>query len=123
MTVTTRFNDLNNRDSTRKEIELLLADAIAEEQHLIVSRLKKPLELFPNETNFRLNLTELAFETVPISWLSGLSFENITDDEDSGLNKAVSTSEIYDMMTSKMLDLIEKANKGDYKRAWKEVGI
>ena len=58
MSVIARFNDLNNRDSTRKEIESLLVDAKAENNTEIVFRLSKVLNTFPDKELFRLTIKE-----------------------------------------------------------------
>ena len=49
MTVIARFNDLNNRDSSRKEIKSLLVDAKTENNAEIVFRLSKVLNTFPEK--------------------------------------------------------------------------
>ncbi len=60
-------------------------------------------------------------DNVPLSFLTGLEYQ-YEPIENIGLGKSVSSSEIYDMITDRMLNLIKEANKGDYKRAWKEEG-
>lgn len=58
MTVIARFNDLNNRDSSRKEIKSLLVDAKTENNAEIVFRLSKVLNTFPEKEVFRLTIRE-----------------------------------------------------------------
>lgn len=54
--------------------------------------------------------------------LHGIDIETENHEQIYGLGKAVSPDAIYDMVTKRMLDLIEKANKGDYERAWNDEG-
>ncbi|AOZ99585.1 zincin-like metallopeptidase domain-containing protein [Flavobacterium commune] len=54
--------------------------------------------------------------------LHGIDMETENHEQIYGLGKAVSPDAIYDMVTKRMLDLIEKANKGDYERAWNDEG-
>lgn len=116
-----RFNGLNGATVTRNEVEKLIELAKCEEQTDVFFRLSKVLNDYPKSKEFDFEIDRPATEEVPKSFLRGLEYiyeplENV------GLGKAVSASEIYDMITNKMLDLISAANKGDYKRAWKEEG-
>jgi antirestriction protein ArdC len=54
--------------------------------------------------------------------LNGIEEETPDHEQIYGLGKSVSPNDIYDMVTSRMLDLIKAANKGDYKRAWNDEG-
>ncbi|WP_394760069.1 hypothetical protein [Flavobacterium sp.] len=58
MSVIARFNDLNNRDSSREEIESLLVCAKAENNTEIVFRLSKVLNTFPDKDLFHLTIKE-----------------------------------------------------------------
>lgn len=115
------FNGLNGATVTRNEVEKLIELAKCEEQTDVIYRLSKVLNDYPKSKEFDFEIDRPATEQVPVSFLRGLDYiyEPL---ENLGLGKAVSASEIYDMITNKMLDLISAANKGDYKRAWKEEG-
>jgi antirestriction protein ArdC len=125
MNLAQQFNSLNGMIVSRKTLELLLEKA-EKEKHIVISkRVLKVLEAFKDDT-FLIEINNLV-EPFGLNGsddvaglLGGLDF--VPTSEDVGLGKPVSPSEIYDMVTQRMIDLIKNANKGDYKRAWKEEG-
>ena len=125
MNLAQQFNSLNGMIVSRKTLELLLEKAEKEKHTIISKRVIKVLEAFDDD-KFLIEIQNLV-EPFGLNGsddvqglLGGLDF--IPTSEDVGLGKAVSPSEIYDMVTQKMIDLINAANKGDYKRAWKTTG-
>ncbi|WP_281238164.1 zincin-like metallopeptidase domain-containing protein [Flavobacterium praedii] len=127
MSIAKEFNALNGMIVTRKDLEKLLEKAEKERHTIISKRVIRVLEAFKDDT-FLIELRNLVepygLNGVDIdgntSLLDGLEF--IPETKDIGLGKPVSPNEIYDMVTQRMIDLIKEANKGDYKRAWKEEG-
>lgn len=127
MTLASEFNELNGKVVSRNDLEILLEKAQREQHSEISKRIIKVLESFTDDT-FRIELKNL----IEPYGLNGVDVENDTGllcgldfipaSEDVGLGKPVSPNEIYDMVTQRMIDLIKDANKGDYKRAWKEEG-
>lgn len=125
MNLAQQFNSLNGMIVSRKTLETLLEKAEKEKHTVISKRVLKVLEAFPDDT-FLIEINNLV-EPFGLNGsddvaglLGGLDF--VPTSEDVGLGKPVSPSEIYDMVTQRMIDLIKDANKGDYKRAWKEEG-
>ncbi|WP_158728641.1 zincin-like metallopeptidase domain-containing protein [Flavobacterium sp. I-STPA6A] len=127
MSIANEFNALNGMIVHRKDLEKLLEKAERERHTIISKRVIKVLEAFADDT-FLIEIKNLVepygLNGVDIdgnrSLLDGLEF--IPETKDIGLGKPVSPNEIYDMVTTRMIDLIKDANKGDYKRAWKEEG-
>ncbi len=125
MNLAQQFNSLNGMIVSRKTLELLLEKAEKEKHTIISKRVIKVLEAFDDD-KFLIEIQNLV-EPFGLNGsddvqglLGGLDF--VPTSEDVGLGKAVTPSEIYDMVTQRMIDLIKAANKGDYKRAWKEEG-
>lgn len=109
------YNNLDNRSVSRKEIERIIAIAKDDEQTQIVERLTTLLKAYPQAINFTIEITENLQDIVPDSFLTGLDYEPETD----GLNKAVSSAEIYQTVTDKVIEMVKKASAGDYKQKWK----
>ena len=127
MTLAEEFNNLNGKVITRETLESLLVKAEKEQNSTISNRIRKVLQAYTADTFLiELQHTESAYGLNGVDvqghtgLLNGLDF--IPESEDIGLGKPVSPDEIYDMVTKRMIDLIKDANKGDYKRAWKEEG-
>ena len=127
MTLAEEFNSLNGIVVTRKDLEKLLEKAEKERHTIISKRIIKVLHAFSDDT-FLIELQNLVepyglngVDTDDVTGLLG-GLEFIPESKDVGLGKPVSPNEIYDMVTQRMIDLIKDANKGDYKRAWKEEG-
>lgn len=127
MTLAEEFNSLNGIIVTRKDLEKLLEKAERERHTIISKRIIKVLHAFADDT-FLIEIQNLVepyglngVDTDDVTGLLG-GLEFIPESEDVGLGKPVSPNEIYDMVTQRMIDLIKDANKGDYKRAWKEEG-
>lgn len=127
MTLGEEFNSLNGIIVTRKDLEKLLEKAEKERNTTISKRIIKVLHAFADDT-FLIELKNLVepygLNDVDVEGITGLlgGLEFIPETKDVGLGKPVSPNEIYDMVTQRMIDLIKDANKGDYKRAWKEEG-
>jgi antirestriction protein ArdC len=127
MTLAQEFNSLNGIVVTRKDLEKLLEKSEKERHTIISERITKVLHAFTDDT-FSIELQNLVepygLNGADVDGITGLlgGLDFIAETHDVGLGKAVSPNEIYDMVTQRMIDLIKDANKGDYKRAWKEEG-
>lgn len=110
------FNGLNGV-VTRAELEQLADLAAREEQTHIFSKIQDVL-FYNVDNSFDIKLKSQAYEIVPKSMLNGLHFED-TEGEFTGLNKAVSPSDIYQMIADRMLNMIKDASGKDYKKKWK----
>lgn len=120
MSLVEKFNNLNGKTNvSRKTLEKLLELAEKEKHKEISKRIIVILKEYPDDT-FDIQLKNL-IEPYGLNGVdtSLFEYENTTDDENNGLNKPVSTKEIYDMITQKMLNLIEQSNSKDYKKKWK----
>ncbi|ESU28405.1 hypothetical protein FLJC2902T_17650 [Flavobacterium limnosediminis JC2902] len=123
-----KFNGLGAAAVSRNYLEELKHQAEKEGNHEIVSRISTLLEAYPDGEEFTLEVDNPVQE---VSGLGGLSisdfqfldYEEASENEEvSGLNKAVSPNDIYQMLTDKMIKLIKKAKKEDYVRKWKTKG-
>ncbi|ALM50300.1 hypothetical protein AMR72_16265 [Flavobacterium psychrophilum] len=118
MEIIGKFNRLHHQILKRKEVKILISDALEHEQTSIAKRLGAILDAHPKEKCFRIEITRPAIEVVPESFLHCLDCENDLDDKIVGLGKAVSPNEIYQMMTDKMIKLIKEANAKDWSKPW-----
>lgn len=113
-----KFNGLNGIVATREQLEQIAELSLQEEQVHVYDRIQNVLSNNEDEL-FDINIEENAFEIAPKSMLNGLHFEENTDEENTGLNKAVSSTEIYQMITDKMLAMIKEASGKGYVKKWK----
>jgi antirestriction protein ArdC len=111
------FNGLHGTIVSRDRIIELLEDARDDEQFLVAERLETVLASYPDAKKFDWENSEPAFEEVPESFLHGLDYEEGKDDS-QGLAKPVSPSDVYDMITNKMIGMIKEANSKDWKKKW-----
>ncbi|PSG90868.1 zincin-like metallopeptidase domain-containing protein [Aurantibacter aestuarii] len=112
-----KYNSLNgaiNREDLIELCEQLKTD----EQFFYSNKIKSLLEKNPDAKKFEIETINKAFEIPSKDVLSGLAKAD-KEDEDFGLAKAVSPSEIYDMITKRMLNLIKEASGTGYKKKWK----
>ena len=116
------YNGLNGVVS-RQDLEDLAQTAKTEEQEFIHNKVKSLLQNFPEDKKFDIELTDTLMEEFPKSCLNCLdSAPEDEDAEDVGLGKAVSPNDIYQMITDKMISLIEKSTGKGYKTKWKQKG-
>lgn len=120
MNAVDKFNALNGAVVSRQEIKKILELANDQEQLFIAKRLKRLLESNPDDKEFELSLSERAIEVVPKSLLHCLDYEPENDDTDSqGLGR-ITPSDIYQMITDKMIQAIKEASGKEYKKKWKD---
>ena len=112
------FNNLHNKKINREEIQNLINLAILEEQPHIAKRLQMVLNSNPGEEKFLFNIPTPANESIPKSMLNGIDYEEV---EEEGLSKPVPASEIYQMITNKVIEMV-KNSKDNYKRKWQVKG-
>jgi antirestriction protein ArdC len=111
-----KFNGLNGTVATREELQEISILAKKEEQTHIFKKLNDVLEN-NQDAKFDIELIESEIEIIPASMLNGLHFEENNQDTD-GLNKAVSSADIYQMITDKMLQMIKEASGNGYVKKW-----
>lgn len=113
-----QYNQLHNKTISRSEIVSLLELAKVEEQFLIIERLQSLLDNHSDD-EFKVVLSSEMIETVPSSFLA--CFDCCTDEmefESEGLSKPVSPSDVYDLITNKMIELIRIANGNENTKKW-----
>ncbi|MFV5702178.1 zincin-like metallopeptidase domain-containing protein [Flavobacterium sp. XS2P12] len=122
MSLINQFNGLGGAITSRESLNQIRIQAIQEGNTEIASRIANLLLAYPEASIFELENDDYIIEPVPSSFLHGLDYEAITD-EPQGLGK-VSPTEVYDMITAKIVKMIEAANSRDYKKTWeaKEYG-
>ena len=119
MGVVKKFNGLNGCIVSREDLEKMLTDAQHQEQTELAKRIETVLSLYDND-RFSLDIQEPAFEQLNSGLMGALELDPYNEDQD-GLNKAVSPNDILDMITSKMLEMIAESTKS-YEKKWKDTG-
>lgn len=119
MNIVKKYNALNGAEMTRAEIASMLEKAELEEQPIIARKLRSVLEENDDET-FEITVENPQIEALPASFLSGIDFMAMPEDENLGLGKPVSPSEIYKMVSEKLIAEIEKGGKSQ--KRWNEEG-
>lgn len=113
-----QYNDLNNKTVSRKEIVALLELAKKEEQILIIQKLERLLNN-NSDDQFKITISEEIKETVPASFIRCFDcFDESDQIHYQGLGKAVTPSDVYDMITNKMIELIRVANANENSKKW-----
>ncbi|WDO13048.1 zincin-like metallopeptidase domain-containing protein [Flavobacterium sp. WW92] len=111
------FNGLNGRKATREEIAAQIVLAGKQEQYHIAAKLQQVLDSYPESKEFYFDIENPACEIVSRSSLECLDCEAVAE-EFAGLGKAVSPTEIYDMISARMKDMIKEANAYGYEKRW-----
>lgn len=122
MSLINQFNGLGGTITSRESLNQIRIQANLEGNTEIASRIANLLLAYPEASQFELENDDYIIEPVPSSFLHGLDYEQAPD-EPQGLGK-VSPTEVYDMITAKIIAMIEAANARDYKKTWeaKEYG-
>lgn len=122
MSLINQFNGLGGTITSRESLNQIRIQAIQEGNTEIASRIAHLLLSYPEASKFELENDDYIIEPVPDSFLHGLDYEQ-SPDEPQGLGR-VSPTEVYDMITAKIITMIEAANARDYKKTWeaKEYG-
>ena len=133
-----KYNKLDGKKYSRAYIKGVLTLAKKEGVSVIVKKLENLLKKHPKATSFELEIRN-KIKNVGLSGVLGSSFKTpgqLTDEEfqglkgmlpfvdesdiePTGLNKAVSSNDIYDMITKKMTQMLKKATGSGYKKKWK----
>lgn len=116
MSLINQFNGLGGTITSRESLNQIRIQAIEEGNTEIASRIANLLLAYPEASQFELENDDYIIEPVPASFLHGLDYEEVSD-EPQGLGR-VSPTEVYDMITAKIITMIEAANARDYKKTW-----
>lgn len=129
MSSVTRFNSLHGKTADRNELIQIRQQAIKEGETEVVFRLGKVLTDNPEAQIFELeivrpaksvkNEVRLFLDPVPAELLEYLDYEQ-EQTPFTGLGKAVSSKEIYDMITKRMQEMIKEASGKGYVKKWSE---
>jgi antirestriction protein ArdC len=117
MSVIHQFNGLGGAIASRETLDKIRLNAIKEGNHEVASRIANLLLTYPEAKEFELEVEEQIIEPIPDSFLHDLDFEE-SQDEVHGLGKSVSPTEVYDMITAKIINMVEAANAKDYVKKW-----
>lgn len=110
------FNGLNGTVVSREDLQEVIAIAKNEEQSHVVRKLEKVLNQNDDES-FKIEILSPATPTVPQSMLNGLQLDDVNEFDLDGLNKPVSTNEIYQMVTDKIIEALEQPLT-NWEREW-----
>lgn len=111
-------NGFNGKCISRQALQDAARLAREQEQTAIASCIDALLADNPNDQKFKVKISAPAIEVVPESFLRCLECENDTDGNIVGLGKPVSPNQIYDMITTRMIQLVKEANAKDYVQKW-----
>ncbi len=109
-----KYNGLHGANVSRDQLVELIELADQEEQHHIADKLKKVL-LANADQHFDVSIVNQGIEAAPLSCLCQFDFQN-DKDQSNGLAKAVSPTEIYDMITEKVIEALNKPL--DFTKEW-----
>ncbi len=119
------FNALNGAVVSREKVISLQADALRDEQPQLAERLQAVLDLETKAgQDFLFQEFEPEIEVVPASLLHCIDCN--TDSEAislKGLGKAVTSDQIYSMITDMMLNTIKEVGHLPWQKAWVGSGI
>ena len=115
MDIVGKINGLNGAVVTRQQLQAHIRNAKTQEQNHIAEKLQSILNAYPDKKSFEMEIVQPQIEVLPNSYLSCLDCEQI-DEESNGLAKAVSPSEIYDMITEKILSALDQDL--DFEQEW-----
>ncbi|MFY0481676.1 zincin-like metallopeptidase domain-containing protein [Flavobacterium sp. PLA-1-15] len=115
-----RFNGLNGATVSREELLQLLYLAEKEEQFHISQKLNTIL-LKNSDSVFCFDIESPAFESTPKSMLNGLQILEESEDV-FGLGKAVSSNDVYDMITNLVMNTIKKVGHLPWQKEWQGSG-
>jgi len=118
MTAVERYNALDGTTVAREELLEILILAKSQGQYIISERIDDLLEDF-EDPEFLITIGHTAIDSVPEDCLAGLDCI-VPDEEFTGLEKAVSPDDIYQMITDKMLAQLKEATGKGYKSKWKK---
>lgn len=118
MTAVERYNALDGTTVARGELFEVLTLAKNQGQMIISERIADMLEDF-EDPEFHITIGHTAIDSVPEDCLAGLDCI-VPDEEFTGLEKAVSPDDIYQMITDKMLAQLKEATGKGYKSKWKK---
>lgn len=116
-----RFNGLTGTTVTRAELVSILNQATDEQNLEIINRISSFLKNNPEA--IKITFTEVKkVSEITINELHGLCLEN-HEDIATGLGRAVSADEIYNLVTNLMLDTIKEVGHLPWQKEWVGSGI
>jgi len=118
MTAVERYNALDGTTVTREELFEIFTLAKNQGQYIISERIGDMLEDF-EDSEFHITIGHTAIDSVPEDCLPGLDCI-VPDEEFTGLEKAVSPDDIYQMITDRMVAQLKEATGKGYKSKWKK---
>lgn len=115
------YLDLKGRTVSRKELEAIQKQARKDQQIRVDQKILALLKNYPETKSFKIK--DIDKSTLGLNGLSALNGleqlpSNFSDGFSAGLNKAVSSSEIYQYITDTILQLIDSDKELPWKKPW-----
>lgn len=117
MIIVDKFNALDGKTLSRDEINELISEAIGQDQTIIAQRLQNVLNRYDSE-RIEFIIDNPAIEETPVKGLSGIYDFDTPEEEFNGLAKSVSPNDAYNMITARMIEMVEKASGKEYQKKW-----
>lgn len=120
-----KYNNLQGQKASRDYLigfTTELFEFITENETALIiwERIHKVLDTYPDAKYFQFENIDQIKDHGLNGLLDGLEESQIIDDGyNTGLNKAVKPSDIYDMITNRMKELLKKASGSGYIKKWK----
>lgn len=122
MDIAGKINGLNGSVVDREALIKILEEAKTHEQYEAAKRIANILDTYPDETSFEIELEQPFFEELPAYILQALP-EDQTDENFTGLNKAVSPDEIYQYITDLMIQTIKEVGHLPWQMEWDKTAM
>ena len=112
------YNGLNGAVATREQLQEVVHLGNEQGQTHIAEKVARLLNSY-DDAEFEITLSREEIERLPEEFMAALE-EIIPEEDFTGLEKAVSPDDIYQMITDKMLENIKEASGKGYKSKWKK---
>ncbi|WP_323027998.1 zincin-like metallopeptidase domain-containing protein [Gelidibacter japonicus] len=113
MTSVTEFNNLDGKTVLRETLMKLSKQAFNEQQLDVHKRISKLLADYPDAKSFDLSVDKRAKTITPealgIPYMSAAEVAEIAGNETAALGKAITSNDIYDMVTNQIISSIEQS--------------
>lgn len=115
MHILDKYNSLQGETLSLTQVNKLVSEAKKNNLAEVVFRLERMLFNHPGQNEFYFkSVTKV--EKLSEEFLCGI--DQMNDQDDDGLGKAVSPEQIYDMITNKVLDAISSGKKLPWRKPW-----
>ena len=112
------YNGLNGAIATREQLQEVVHLGNEQGQTHVAEKVAKLLNTY-DDAEFEITLSREEIERLPEEFMAAME-EIIPEEDFTGLEKAVSPDDIYQMITDKMLAQLKEATGKGYKKKWKK---